>query len=111
LLQAGQEHDLSSQDVQGPCLVVYHNEDGITDVFLLCEGKIINQSHVNSAYVIINILMAAYFVLDKSYPPAYGMFLNFIHQKVLNLKPEPRFQGSITYNRFLKEFALAELSL
>jgi hypothetical protein len=104
LLQAGQEFDLTVQAMQGPCVLVYHDDSNITDAFLLCEGRVACQANIHTAYQVVMMLMASYFVMDKKYPKPYQLFLWFIHEKVLHLPADPAFRKTVTFNRFKKEY-------
>lgn len=84
-------------------MLVYHDEVGVTDAFLLCAGRIVCQGKICSAYQVIMMLMASYFVMDRKYPQPYRLFLWFVHVEVLHM-PVEAFTRTVNFNRFKKDY-------
>lgn len=104
LFQAGKEFDMLELDMPGPCVLVYHDEEGICDAFLLCEKRVGCHAPLRNAFHVITLLIGAYFVMERSYPSPYEKFLHFLHCEVLGFT-NPRFNQSIAYNRFFNVYS------
>lgn len=85
-----------------PVLRIFSKDESLSDAFLVVEGIVVTSiPGAITPYKCVKLLLAAYYVLDVSYPKQYLSFLSFLGEVILSADAK---SSLTTYSKFMNRY-------